>query len=367
MNPTNDSIIQNQLQLASNQSLGLESKHNSFVDEDHLDLPFFGLSTLSVATNDFSTNNKLGEGGFGPVYKGFLEDGREIAVKRLSLCSTQGVEEFKNEVIFISRLQHRNLVKMLGFCIDETEKLLVYEYMPNGSLDSYLFEETKSKTLDWSQRFHIINGIARGLLYLHQDSRLLIIHRDLKASNILLDRDMNPKISDFGLARSFGGNETERNTKRVVGTYGYMSPEYAGDGKFSIKSDVFSFGVMILEIVSGKRNRGFFHLSHRHSLLGHAWKLYVEGKALELVDESFSTSCDKFEVMRSIHVGLLCVQHSPNDRPDMAMAVMMLSSDGELPQPKRPGFYTEPSSEYSSSVQTPNSNNDVTVSLLTPR
>ncbi|GJV11150.1 G-type lectin S-receptor-like serine/threonine-protein kinase [Tanacetum coccineum] len=344
-----------------------QGKHNSFVGEDHLDLPFFGLSTLSIATNDFSTNNKLGEGGFGPVYKGFLEDGREIAVKRLSLCSTQGVEEFKNEVIFISRLQHRNLVKMLGFCIDETEKLLVYEYMPNGSLDSYLFEETKSKTLHWSQRFHIINGIARGLLYLHQDSRLLIIHRDLKASNILLDCDMNPKISDFGLARSFGGNETERNTKRVVGTYGYMSPEYAGDGKFSIKSDVFSFGVMILEIVSGKRNRGFFHLSHSHSLLGHAWKLYAEGKVLELADESFSTSCDKFEVMRSIHVGLLCVQHSPNDRPDMAMVVMMLSSDGELPQPKRPGFYTEPSSECSSSMRTPNSNNDVTVSLLTPR
>ncbi|GJT89591.1 G-type lectin S-receptor-like serine/threonine-protein kinase [Tanacetum coccineum] len=344
-----------------------QGRHESFADKDHLDLSFFSLSTLSIATNDFSTKNKLGEGGFGPVYKGVLEDGREIAVKRKSVISTQGVEEFKNELIFISRLQHRNLVKMLGFCVDGTETLLVYEYMPNGSLDSYLFEETKSKTLNWSQRFHIIIGIARGLLYLHQDSRLLIIHRDLKAANILLDHEMNPKISDFGLARSFGGNETERNTKRVVGTYGYMSPEYAGDGMFSVKSDVFSFGVMILEIVSGKRNRGFFHLSDSHSLLGHAWNLYKEGKALELADESLLASYDKFEMLRTIHVGLLCIQHNPDDRPNIAMVVMMLSSDGELREPKQPGFYAEPSSEVTSSTQTQNSHNYVTVSLLTPR
>ncbi|KAI3769203.1 hypothetical protein L6452_00303 [Arctium lappa] len=258
------------------------------------DLPLFSLSTLLDATNNFSNGNKIGEGGFGPVYKGFLEDGREIAVKRLSESSTQGVEEFKNEVLFISKLQHRNLVKILGCCIEGQEKTLVYEYMPNKGLDLFLFQEAKRKTLNWTQRFHIINGIARGLLYLHQDSRLRIIHRDLKASNILLDDEMNPKISDFGMARSFGGNDTETNTKRVVGTYGYMSPEYAGSGIFSVKSDVFSFGVLVLEIVSGKKNKGFFHPTQSHNLLEHAWRLYNEGNILELVEASLIESSAKW-------------------------------------------------------------------------
>ncbi|KAM0063752.1 putative protein kinase RLK-Pelle-DLSV family [Helianthus debilis subsp. tardiflorus] len=185
---------------------------------EDLELPLFGLSTLLKATNNFSMDNKLGEGGFGPVYKGVLEDGKEIAVKRLAKTSTQGLHEFKNEVISISKLQHRNLVKLLGYSIEGAEKMLIYEYMPNKGLDSYIFDRTQSELLDWPTRYHIINGIARGLLYLHQDSRLRIIHRDLKVSNILLDKDMNPKISDFGMARSFGGNQTEANTNRVVGT-----------------------------------------------------------------------------------------------------------------------------------------------------
>ncbi|KAL8510003.1 hypothetical protein ACS0TY_017001 [Phlomoides rotata] len=233
------------------------------------DLPFFSISTIVQATDNFSNNNKLGEGGFGPVYRGMLEDGREIAVKRLSKTSRQGVDELKNEVILIAKLQHRNLVRTLGCCAEGEENMLIYEYMPNSSLDLIIFDQTKSLLLDWQKRYGIINGIAKGLLYLHQDSRLRIIHRDLKASNILLDADMNPKISDFGLARSFGGNETEAQTHRVVGTYGYMSPEYAIDGLFSIKSDVFSFGVLVLEIVSGKRNRGFFLKDHSLNLLGH--------------------------------------------------------------------------------------------------
>ncbi|KAI7728028.1 hypothetical protein M8C21_006095, partial [Ambrosia artemisiifolia] len=187
-------------------------------DNDSLDLPLFDFPTLLRATNNLSDNNKIGEGGFGPVYKGVLEDGREVAVKRLSKRSTQGVEEFKNEVIFTSKLQHRNLVKILGCSIQGEEKLLVYEWMPNKGLDLFLFREAKKNLLNWSQRFHIINGVARGLLYLHQDSVLRIIHRDLKPANILLDHDMNPKISDFGIARSFRGNETRTNTKRVVGT-----------------------------------------------------------------------------------------------------------------------------------------------------
>ncbi|CAH1427665.1 unnamed protein product [Lactuca virosa] len=170
------------------------------------------------STNNFSPNNKLGEGGFGPVYKGVLEDGSEVAVKRLSSTSKQGLDEFKNEVGCINKLQHRNRVKLLGYCILGDEKMLIYEYMANKSLDLFIFDESGSFMLDWPLRFGIINGIARGLLYHHQDSCLRIIHRDLKAANILLDNDMNPKISDFGLARWLSGYETEANTNKVVGT-----------------------------------------------------------------------------------------------------------------------------------------------------
>ncbi|KAL8189702.1 hypothetical protein R6Q57_028705 [Mikania cordata] len=250
-----------------------------------MELPLFSFSVVAKSTDSFSPENKLGEGGFGSVYKGVLE-GKEIAVKRLSMTSKQGVNEFKNEVICISKLQHRNLVKLLGCSIQGDEKLLIYEYMPNRSLDLFIFDKAQSTCLDWNKRFNIIQGIARGLLYLHQDSRLRIIHRDLKASNILLDLDMNPKISDFGIARSFGGNETQASTERVVGTYGYMSPEYALNGHFSTKSDVFSFGVLVLEIVSGFRNRGFVHPKHGNNLIGHAWRVYNEGTSMELIDST---------------------------------------------------------------------------------
>ncbi|XVE50443.1 hypothetical protein DITRI_Ditri01bG0162700 [Diplodiscus trichospermus] len=286
-------------------------------------------------------NNILGEGGFGCVYKGVLKDGQEIAVKRLSKSSKQGLDEFTNEVKHIAKVQHRNLVKLLGCCIQADEKILIYEYMPNKSLDFFIFDQTQSMSLDWSMCKHIINGIARGLLYLHRDSRQRIIHRDLKAGNILLDNEMNPKISDFGLARSFEEKETTENTKKVVGTYGYMSPEYAIDGRYSIKSDVFSFGVLVLEIVSGKRNRGFSHPDHHHNLLGHAWRLFCDGNSSELVADPIKDVCNQSEVLRSIHVGLLCVQRSLEDRPSMSNVVLMLDSEVLLPQPKQPGFFTE--------------------------
>ncbi|KAD7477543.1 hypothetical protein E3N88_00679 [Mikania micrantha] len=241
--------------------------------EEAMELPLFTFSIIAIATANFSNDNKLGEGGFGPVYKGVLEDGQEIAVKRLSRNSSQG-----------------------------------------------LLNNAQSLFLDWTKRFNIIKGIARGLVYLHQDSRLRIIHRDLKASNILLDQDMNPKISDFGIARSFGGNESQGNTERVVGTY---------------------FGVLVLEIVSGKRNRGFTQQEHGNNLMGHAWNLYNEGRSMDLPDANLTESCHPLEVSRSIEVGLLCVQQNAGDRPNMSSIIMMLEGERPLPQPKQPAYFME--------------------------
>ncbi|KAI3731009.1 hypothetical protein L1987_62192 [Smallanthus sonchifolius] len=318
----------------------LHKKNTHVQIEDLDDLPFFSLHKIARATNNFSINNKIGEGGFGPVYKGVLEDGQVVAMKRLSDSSKQGLDEFKNEVICIAKLQHRNLVKLLGYCIHGNEMILIYEYMANKSLDTILFDETVSLTLDWPRRFNIIQGMARGILYLHQDSRLQIIHRDLKAGNILLDDQMNPKISDFGLARKFVGSDSAATTKKVVGTYGYIAPEYAVHGRFSIKSDVFSFGVLVLEIVSGKKNREFTHKDHSDNLLGHAWRLYKDGRTIELMNASLHNSCSVSEVLRAIHVALLCVQHHANDRPTMLSVVLMLVSEGVLPKPKQPAFFT---------------------------
>ncbi|CAN0890131.1 G-type lectin S-receptor-like serine/threonine-protein kinase At4g27290, partial [Linum grandiflorum] len=318
-------------------------KHREASQNVEMELPTFDLSTIVNATNNFANSNKLGEGGFGPVYMGKLSEGQEIAVKRLSKSSGQGIDEFMNEVVLFSKLQHRNLVRLLGCCIHGDEKMLIYEYMPNKSLDFFIFNETQRKQLDWRKRITIIDGIARGLLYLHQDSRLRIIHRDLKASNILLDNQMRPKISDFGLARSFGGDQTEDNTNKVVGTFGYISPEYASDGLFSVKSDVYSFGVLVLEIVSGRRNRGFCHSDHDHdlNLVGHAWTLWNEGTVMEVIDETVidKESWNQAEALRCIHVALLCVQQRPEDRPNMSAVVLMMGSENPLPRPKQPGFY----------------------------
>ncbi|KAJ4841985.1 hypothetical protein Tsubulata_005413 [Turnera subulata] len=349
----------------------LEKYHkNNQNNSQDLELPVIQFSAIAKATQNFSSKNKLGKGGFGTVYKGTLSDGQEIAVKRLSINSGQGLEEFINEVILIVKLQHRNLVKLLGCCVEGEERMLVYEYMPNKSLDYFIFDESKCKTLDWQSRINIINGIARGLMYLHQDSRVRIIHRDLKASNILLDYEMNPKISDFGMARIFKGNQTEDKTNKVVGTYGYIAPEYAVKGRFSVKSDIFSFGVLVLEILSGKKNRGFSSPDHHHNLLGHAWKLWMESRPLELVHDMPSGSADESQIERCIHIGLLCVQNQPEDRPNMSNVVLMLESQILLPQPKQPGFFWEsslPGSESSSSANKPTTENEMTMTTLEPR
>lgn len=305
--------------------------------QDHASgLTMFNFSNLLLATNNFDVTNKLGQGGFGPVYKGKLNDGKEIAVKRLSSSSSQGMEEFKNEIILISKLQHRNLVRLMGCCIEE--KILVYEYLSNKSLDTFLFDSRRKAELDWDIRFRIIRGIARGLLYLHQDSCLRVIHRDLKASNILLDEKMNPKISDFGLARMFEGTQTLLNTDKVVGTLGYMSPEYAMGGIFSEKSDIYSFGVLLLEIVSSKENTSLYYQGQHFNLLSYAWELWREDIGLDLTDEAIVQTCLPSEVMRCIQVGLLCVQDQAIDRPNMSSVVLMLSGESELPQPRPPTF-----------------------------
>ncbi|TYH47733.1 hypothetical protein ES332_D10G018500v1 [Gossypium tomentosum] len=327
------------------------------------EFPSKQLDVLHAATNHFSDENKLGQGGFGPVFKGTLANGKEIAVKRLSETSSQGLVEVKNEIMLIAKLQHRNLVRLLGCCLEKSEKLLVYEFMPNKSLDVFLFDSKLAAQLDWQKRFNIIKGIARGILYLHEDSSLKIIHRDLKASNVLLDHEMNPKIFNFGMARIFE-DQNEANTNRVVGTYGYMAPEYAMEGLFSIKYDVFSFGVLLLEIISGKKNNGFHHLE--------AWKLWSKGEGMELIDQVLVPSCVASEVLKCIHIGLLCVQEDPADRPTMSSVIFMLASDSTITLlcPSEPAFFvgraiakpTEPISDDGVF-----SVNEVTISNFSPR
>ncbi|CAI0407084.1 unnamed protein product [Linum tenue] len=245
----------------------------------------FDFATMRAATKDFADESKLGEGGFGVVYKGILSNEQEVAVKRLGRDSRQGDIEFKNEVKLVAKLQHRNLVRLLGFCLEGEERLLVYEFVPNASLDHFLFDANRQMNLNWERRYKIIEAITRGMVYLHEDSRLRIIHRDLKASNILLDAEMNPKISDFGMARLFDMDETQGKTNRIV------------------------------------------------------YKNWRNGTYTNLVDPSLGTRPGA-EVARCIHIGLLCVQENINDRPTMAAVALMLCSHSvTLPLPSKPAFF----------------------------
>lgn len=329
----------------------------------------FRYEALAAATRNFSEKQKLGQGGFGPVYRGRLPDGREVAVKRLGAGSRQGAREFKNEANLLSRVQHRNVVNLLGYCAHGAdEKLLVYEYVPNESLDKILFSAagpppTGSKThsgsssdgdrplraeLTWPRRLEVVVGVARGLLYLHEDAHTPIIHRDIKASNILLDDRWVAKIADFGMARLYpeAGDGHSHVQTRVAGTNGYMAPEYLMHGHLSAKADVFSFGVLVLEIVSGRKNSSFIPppRSSADNLLDYAWKLYKEDRTMELLDPSVKSSAAPDQVLMCVRIGLLCVQADPRLRPDMKRVVIILSKkQSTLEEPTRPGA---PGSRY---------------------
>ncbi|XP_037484658.1 cysteine-rich receptor-like protein kinase 6 [Triticum dicoccoides] len=348
-------------------------------DIQHIDSLLLDLATLRIATDDFDNSKMLGKGGFGMVYKGVLPDGEEIAVKRLGQTSRQGIGELKSELVLVAKLHHKNLVRLVGVCLEEQEKILVYEYMPNRSLDMILFDSERNKELDWGKRFKIINGIARGLQYLHEDSQLKIVHRDLKASNILLDVDYNPKISDFGLAKIFGGDQSEDVTRRIAGTYGYMAPEYAMRGQYSVKSDVFSFGVLVLEIITGRRNSGSYNTEQDVDLLNLVWEHWTRGNVVELMDPSLSNHPPVDQVLKCIHVGLLCVQRKPASRPTMSSVNIMFSSHTvRLPSLSRPAFciqevsVSETSTAYSEAYpltenSTVMSSNQVSITELSPR
>ncbi|XP_022549278.2 cysteine-rich receptor-like protein kinase 11 isoform X2 [Brassica napus] len=342
----------------------------------------YDFKTIEAATNKFSRSNKLGEGGFGEVYKGTLSNGTEVAVKRLSKNSGQGIREFKNEAVLVSKLQHRNLVRLLGFCLEGDEKILIYEFVPNKSLNHFLFDPEKQSQLNWTKRYKIIGGIARGILYLHQDSQLTIIHRDLKASNILLDANMNPKISDFGLSTIFGMDQTRGNTSRIAGTYGYMSPEYAMHGQYSMKSDIYSFGVLVLEIISGKKNSRAYQMDETSTpgnLVTYVWMLWKNGLPLELVDPAIGKNYHSNEVTRCIHIALLCVQENPEDRPMLSTIILMLTSNTiTVPVPRLPSFIPRSRQELdqiseglessqSTGRSVGHSVNDVSITDLDPR
>lgn len=301
-------------------------------------------STLKKATGSFDEANRLGQGGFGTVYKGILPDRREIAVKRLFFNNHHRAADFYNEVKIISSVRHKNLVKLLGCSCSGPESLLVYELLPNGSLDRFLFEPSKGKVLNWEKRFNIITGTAEGLVYLHENTETRIVHRDIKASNILLDSKLNAKIADFGLARCFEQDKSHISTA-IAGTLGYMAPEYIGHGQLTEKADVYSFGVLLLEIVTGRQNNRIKTSECLDNLVTTMWKHFQQGRVQELFDtnlmanDNIGTSIDHEMILRVVQVGLLCTQKLPLLRPPMSTALQMLSrKDEQLPSPSAPPY-----------------------------
>ncbi|PWA73903.1 cysteine-rich receptor-like protein kinase 2 [Artemisia annua] len=304
----------------------------------------FKYSTIEKATSSFNEANKLGEGGFGTVYKGVLPDGKEVAVKRLFFNHRHRSRDFYNEVNIISSVEHKNLVKLVGFSCLGPESILIYEYVPNRSLNYFIFDAVRGKELNWAKRYEIILGIAEGLTYLHENSKIKIIHRDIKAANILLDSRLRAKIADFGLARSYQQDKNHISTG-IAGTIGYMAPEYITHGKLTEKVDVFSFGVLLLEVVTGMPNRGIQTSEDSYGLVSVVWKHFKQGSVEELFDPNLmlndqTSSKTKKEILSVVHIGLLCTQVVASLRPTMSMALQMLSKNIEpLPSPATPPYY----------------------------
>ncbi|MED6118670.1 hypothetical protein PIB30_005143 [Stylosanthes scabra] len=332
---------------------------------------------LKVATKNFSKENKLGEGGFGNVYKGTLKNGKVVAVKKLILGQIEKMEDhFESEVKLISNVHHRNLVRLLGCCSKGPERILVYEYMANSSLDRFLFGNKKG-SLNWKQRCDIILGTARGLAYLHEEFHVSIIHRDIKTGNILLDDDLQPKIADFGLARLLPGDQSHLST-RFAGTLGYTAPEYAIHGQLSEKADTYSYGIVVLEIISGQKSTEMKVDDNGHEyLLQRAWKLHEQGMHMELVDKSIEADeYEREEVKKIIEIALMCTQASASMRPTMSEVVVLLKSKGlfEHMQPSMPVFVEsnmkargDISASTGASSSTTTSNATVSTSMVSGR
>ncbi|OIW11635.1 hypothetical protein TanjilG_24841 [Lupinus angustifolius] len=295
------------------------------IDEGIQHVKLYTYNELSKATNDFSQANKIGEGGFGSVYKGRLKNGKFAAIKVLSAESRQGEKEFLTEINTIAEIQHENLVKLYGCCVEKNNRILVYNYLENNSLAQTLVGGGHSSIyFDWQTRCRICVGVARGLAFLHEEVRPLIVHRDIKASNILLDKDLTPKISDFGLAKLIPPNMTHVST-RVAGTLGYLAPEYAIGGRLTRKADIYSFGVLLLEIVSGRCNTNSQLPIEEQFLLERAWDLYERKELVGLVDTSLNGEFDAEQACKFLKISLLCTQESPKLRPSMSSVVKMLT------------------------------------------
>lgn len=318
----------------------------------------FKYSTIEKATGAFDNANKLGQGGFGTVYKGVLHDGREIAVKRLFFNNRHRAADFYNEVNMISSVEHKNLVRLLGCSCSGPESLLIYEFMPNKSLDRFIFDTNRGKVLNWEKRYEIIVGTAEGLVYLHENSKIRIIHRDIKASNILLDSRLRAKIADFGLARSFQEDKSHISTA-IAGTLGYMAPEYLAHGQLTEKVDVYSFGVLVLEIITGRQNNRSKTSEYTDSLVIITWKHFRSGTVEQLYDPNLmlhnhQDSNVTNEVFRVMHIGLLCTQEIQSLRPTMSKALQMLTKkEDQLPAPTNPPFMDEGTMELNDTCEDP--------------
>uniref|UniRef100_A0A804RIF8 Protein kinase domain-containing protein n=1 Tax=Zea mays TaxID=4577 RepID=A0A804RIF8_MAIZE len=329
----------------------LDSEEEEDEDGGRTSYQLYNYLVLEAATCRFSSRNKLGSGGFGTVYKGTLENGKEVAVKRLR-DSKRTIQELEREISIVASLRHKNIVRFLGYCFQEEGRFFIYEYVPNNSLDKFWYKASSQwhQRLEWATWFNVILGVARGLKFLHDKG---IIHRDLKPHNVLLDHNFNPKIADFDLLRMYDQQKTHESTEKAAGTFGYMAPECTSGRKLllSIKSDVYSYGVLVLEIITGHKIYTF-EGQNSEGLVEYVWQHWTEKRASDVVDCDLGMEGQEhgpWQALRCVHVALLCVQSDRSRRPTMGQVIAMLSSgdDGteELPEPSRPAWVRRPSND----------------------